>query len=88
MHDSGLRSWLADHAIGGKSGARDLRNLMRREVEDRITTAFIDAEDTQILRIALLRCCRTAIRRCKDVRVDGVINHIGFKRIRIEIPKS
>ena len=37
----------------GKSGARDLRNLVRREVEDRITTAFIDAEDTQILGIDL-----------------------------------
>ena len=45
--------WLAHHAIGGKSGARDLRNLVRREVEDRITTAFIDAEDTQILGIDL-----------------------------------
>ena len=45
--------WLAHHAIGGKSGARDLRNLVRREVEDRIITAFIDAEDTQILGIDL-----------------------------------
>lgn len=45
--------WLAHHAIGGKSGARDLRNLVRREVEERITTAFIDAEDTQILGIDL-----------------------------------
>ena len=45
--------WLAHHAIGGKSGARDLRNLVRREVEDRITTDFIDAEDTQILGIDL-----------------------------------
>lgn len=45
--------WLAHHAIGGKSGARDLRYLVRREVEDRITTAFIDAEDTQILGIDL-----------------------------------
>ena len=41
--------WLAHHAIGGKSGARDLRNLVRREVEDRITTAFFDVEETQIL---------------------------------------
>ena len=30
-----------------------MRNLVRREVEDRITTAFIDAEDTQILGIDL-----------------------------------
>ena len=45
--------WLAHHAIGGKSGARDLRNLVRREVEDRITTAFIDADDTPILGIDL-----------------------------------
>lgn len=45
--------WLAQHAIGGKSGARDLRNLVRREVEDRITTAFIDADDQPILGIDL-----------------------------------
>lgn len=45
--------WLAHHAIGGKSGARDLRNLVRREVEDRITTAFIQADDAPILGIDL-----------------------------------
>ena len=45
--------WLAQHAIGGKSGARDLRNLVRREVEDRITTAFIEADEQPILGIDL-----------------------------------
>lgn len=52
FQDSACR-WLAHRAIGGKSGARDLRNLVRREVEDRITTAFINANDVPILGIDL-----------------------------------
>ena len=28
--------WLAKMAFGGKSGARDLRNLIRRKVEDQL----------------------------------------------------
>ena len=36
---------LAEKSIGGKSGARDLRNLIRKEVEDKITTALIDNEN-------------------------------------------
>ncbi|MBE6765521.1 MAG: ATP-dependent Clp protease ATP-binding subunit [Ruminococcaceae bacterium] len=34
--------WLADHAKGGKSSARDLRNLIRKEIEDRLATMIID----------------------------------------------
>ncbi|MDR1253795.1 MAG: ATP-dependent Clp protease ATP-binding subunit [Oscillospiraceae bacterium] len=37
--------WLAEHAIGGKSGARDLRNLIRKEVEDRITARLVETQD-------------------------------------------
>jgi ATP-dependent Clp protease ATP-binding subunit ClpA len=28
--------------VGGKSGARDLRNTIRRNVEDRIASAIVD----------------------------------------------
>ena len=34
--------WLAQHSMGGKSAARDLRNLIRREVEDGVTQLIID----------------------------------------------
>ncbi len=35
---------LAKNAYGGKSGARDLRNLIRREIEDKITDLLIDRD--------------------------------------------
>ncbi len=44
--DEAATRWLAEHAHGGKSGARDLRNLIRREVEDKIATLLIDNADT------------------------------------------
>ena len=40
--DDDAASWLAQHARGGKSAARDLRNLIRREVEDRLAALIID----------------------------------------------
>ncbi len=40
--DDSATAWLARHARGGKSAARDLRNLIRREVEDRIAQLIID----------------------------------------------
>ncbi|MDD5952684.1 MAG: ATP-dependent Clp protease ATP-binding subunit [Oscillospiraceae bacterium] len=45
--------YLAKHAIGGKSGARDLRNLIRREVEDRIASTIVDHCDKNISGIAV-----------------------------------
>lgn len=45
--------WLAVHAIGGKSGARDLRNLIRREVEDKIATLLVENQDKEIVGISL-----------------------------------
>ena len=33
--------YLADKSCGGKSGARDLRNTIRREVEEKIANAMI-----------------------------------------------
>lgn len=45
MYDDKATAWLADHAAGGKSGARDLRNLIRRKVEDALAELLIDACD-------------------------------------------
>lgn len=39
--DKKAQKWLAHTAIGHKSAARDLRNLIRKEVEDKIATALI-----------------------------------------------
>lgn len=44
---------LADKASGGKSGARDLRNLIRKEVEDKIAQEMIDSHNTSISGIAV-----------------------------------
>ncbi len=43
-----VTAWLAQHAWGGKSGARDLRNLIRREVENRIAQGMVEHWDTAI----------------------------------------
>ena len=46
IYDDKATGWLADHAIGGRSGARDLRNLIRRKVEDRLAELLIEQCDT------------------------------------------
>ena len=46
-------SWLAEHAFGKRSGARDLRNLIRREVEDRVASLLVEHWDTTITGIAV-----------------------------------
>ena len=45
--------YLVGKAYGGTSGARDLRNLLRREVEDKISRAMIDSGAMKILGINL-----------------------------------
>lgn len=44
---------LAEKAKGGKSGARDLRNIIRKEVEDKIAEEIIDAGNTSLSGIAV-----------------------------------
>lgn len=44
---------LAEKASGGKSGARDLRNIIRKEVEDKIAEEMIDSLNTAITGIAV-----------------------------------
>ena len=47
-YDDTVLSWLADHAIGGKSGARDLRNLIRKKIEDQIAALLVTHYDQQV----------------------------------------
>lgn len=51
--DEEAQKVLAKKSYGGRSGARDLRNLIRREVEDKIASAIIDNRSTPIGRIHL-----------------------------------
>ena len=44
-YDDSACQVLAEKAYGGNSGARDLRNLIRREVEDKIAQSMIDFKD-------------------------------------------
>lgn len=52
-YDEKAVKWLAEHAVGGKSGARDLRNLIRRKVEDRITAEIVEHSDLSLSGIAV-----------------------------------
>lgn len=52
-YDEKAVKWLAEHAVGGKSGARDLRNLIRRKVEDRITAEIVEHSDSSLSGIAV-----------------------------------
>ena len=42
-YDDNALSAIADHAAGGKAGARDVRKVIRREVEDDLTQKIVDA---------------------------------------------
>ncbi|NLJ30071.1 MAG: ATP-dependent Clp protease ATP-binding subunit [Clostridiales bacterium] len=53
VYDAKSTRWLAEHAIGGKSGARDLRNLIRRQVEDRIASLVVENCDDRMTGISL-----------------------------------
>ena len=52
-YDDKAKAWLAEHAIGGKSGARDLRNLIRRKVEDPLAMMLIEKSDEKLSGVAL-----------------------------------
>ena len=45
---------LAEKSIGGTSGARDLRNLIRKEVEDKISSAIIKNDGFNIGSVCLV----------------------------------
>ena len=46
--DKKAQELLAEKAYGGKSGARDLRNLIRKEVEDKIASAIVESRANSI----------------------------------------
>ena len=47
-YDEKAQEYLAHKAYGGRSGARDLRNLIRKEVEDKIASAIVDSRTGSI----------------------------------------
>ena len=51
--DDATIHWLAEHSHGGERGARDLRNQVRRQVEDRIAALLVDHCDTRPSAIAV-----------------------------------
>lgn len=53
VYDDKATHWLAQHAVGGKSGARDLRNLIRRKVEDKIASLIVESYDNSIVGISI-----------------------------------
>lgn len=52
-YDQNSVDYLARKAIGGKSGARDLRNLIRKEVEDAITNEIVNCGQNAVTKIAI-----------------------------------
>ncbi len=52
-YDENTCKALAQKAYGGKSGARDLRNLIRKEVEDRVAQEMIDRGGNTITGISV-----------------------------------
>lgn len=53
VYDDQATRYLAQHAFGGKSGARDLRNLIRRQVEDKIASLIVENYGDTITGIAV-----------------------------------
>ncbi len=52
-YDQNVLKWLAEKSFGGKSAARDLRNLIRKEVEEKIANTLIQNYDIKIKHIVL-----------------------------------
>ncbi len=53
IYDDKATHYLAQHAFGGKSGARDLRNLIRRQVEDKIASLIVENYGDTVTGIAV-----------------------------------
>ncbi len=52
-YDDAACQWLAEKAHGGRSGARDLRNLIRREVEDKIAMLLVEKGEDAVSGVAV-----------------------------------
>ena len=53
VYDGSATAWLAKHSVGGKSGARDLRGLIRRQVEDKIASLLVENNDEPVTGISV-----------------------------------
>ena len=53
LYDDSVLKWLAEKSFGGKSAARDLRNFIRKNVEDNITNTLIENSDKKICTVEL-----------------------------------
>lgn len=52
-YDDKAARFLAEHSIGGKSGARDLRNLIRRQVEDKLASVIVSQGEGSLTAVAV-----------------------------------
>ena len=52
-YDTSATSFIAEKSTGGKSGARDIRNYIRQNVEDKIATEIIKHGEGVLKSIAL-----------------------------------
>ena len=52
-YDTSVLKWIAEKSFGGKSAARDLRGLIRKNVEDKIANVLIENSDREIQKINL-----------------------------------
>ncbi len=50
-YDGAVCAWLAKKADGAKAGARELRNLIRREIEDKVVDVVISDDGTSVTAI-------------------------------------
>ncbi len=53
VYNEEAAAWLASHAFGGKNGARDLRNLIRKEVEDKLSSLLVESGETALHGVSL-----------------------------------
>ena len=53
-YDQNVLAWLAEKSFGGKSAARDLRNLIRKEVEEKIANMLIRNYDRGVKRLKFI----------------------------------
>lgn len=51
--DESVTAWLAKAAFGGKRGARDLRSVIRREIEDRLAGLLVERRDESLTTIRI-----------------------------------
>lgn len=52
-YDEKALNYLAQHADGGKFGARELRKIIRKKVEDRVANMIVDHYDSPITMLGI-----------------------------------